>query len=60
MTFETIDKMYLEWSQITRARTGREIRLFQAAKQVCAYDWSGNDADAVAAISALRDVIKDF
>ena len=24
---ETLDKLYLEWSQFTRARTGREMEL---------------------------------
>jgi hypothetical protein len=27
---ETLDKIYLEWSQFTKARTGREIRLKNA------------------------------
>jgi len=57
MTTETLDKFYLEWSQFTRARTRREIALMQAAQQVCAFDWSGNDADAVSAIAGLRDAL---
>lgn len=30
MQTETIDKLYLEWSQCTRARTSRELALVKA------------------------------
>lgn len=30
MDTETLDKLYLEWSQFTEARTAREIRLVAA------------------------------
>lgn len=29
---ETLDKLYLDWSQFTRARTQREIRMHNALK----------------------------
>lgn len=32
METETLDRLYLEWSQFTRARTGREIRMHAALK----------------------------
>lgn len=32
MTTETLDKLYLEWSQFTSARTGREIKMLAALK----------------------------
>lgn len=32
MTTETLDKLYLEWSQFTGARTSRELMLIEALK----------------------------
>jgi hypothetical protein len=32
MDTETLDKLYLEWSQFTRARTLREIELLDALR----------------------------
>ena len=32
MSTETLDKLYLEWSQFTGARTAREIAMAKAAK----------------------------
>lgn len=29
---ETLDKLYLEWSQFTNARTSRELKLFELLK----------------------------
>jgi hypothetical protein len=34
MTTETLDKLYLEWSQFTKARTGREIEMFSALEAI--------------------------
>jgi hypothetical protein len=34
MTTETLDRLYLEWSQFTRARTSREIALLAALKRM--------------------------
>jgi hypothetical protein len=31
---ETLDKLYLEWSQFTSARTGREIALMDGLKEI--------------------------
>jgi hypothetical protein len=30
MDTETLDRLFLEWSQFTKARTGKEIALFDA------------------------------
>ena len=38
MTTETLDKLYLEWSQFTHARTARELRyeaLLRRAQLAC-------------------------
>lgn len=35
MTTETLDKLYLEWSQFTQARTARELR-YEALLKRCA------------------------
>lgn len=32
METETLDKLYLEWSQFTKARTSRELELLEACK----------------------------
>lgn len=32
MDTETLDKLYLEWSQFTKARTAREIRMEKALR----------------------------
>jgi hypothetical protein len=32
METETLDKLYLEWSQFTRARTAREISMLHAVR----------------------------
>ncbi|MCI5045463.1 MAG: hypothetical protein MRY72_12260 [Aquisalinus sp.] len=37
MQTETLDKLYLEWSQYTGARTGREIALAGALEQLLNY-----------------------
>ena len=34
MTTETLDKLYLEWSQFTKARTSREIAMENALRWV--------------------------
>jgi hypothetical protein len=34
MTTETLDKLYLEWSQFTRARTSREIKQTDALTRI--------------------------
>lgn len=34
MTTETLDKLYLEWSQFTKARTFREIAMLGALRDV--------------------------
>lgn len=34
MDTETLDKMYLEWSQFTRARTAREKVMFVALRKI--------------------------
>lgn len=44
MTTETIDKLYLEWSQFTQARTARELRL-AALLQRCEEALQQNDLD---------------
>jgi len=36
METETLDKLYLEWSQFTKARTAREIHLLDVIQ--CAYE----------------------
>lgn len=36
MTTETLDKLYLELSQLTQARTGREIRMLGALAAIIA------------------------
>lgn len=34
MTTETIDKLYLEWSQFTQARTARELKMAKALAEI--------------------------
>lgn len=34
METETLDKIYLEWSQFTNARTNRELKLIDALNQI--------------------------
>lgn len=34
MNTETLDKLYLEWSQFTKARTIREIKAINALKRI--------------------------
>jgi hypothetical protein len=34
MTTETLDKLYLEWSQFTRARTERELKMARALADI--------------------------
>jgi hypothetical protein len=36
VTTETLDKLYLEWSQFTKARTGREIEMGRALAAILA------------------------
>lgn len=36
MTTETLDKLYLEWSQLTKARNGREIEMRRALEALVA------------------------
>jgi hypothetical protein len=38
MTTETLDKLYLEWSQFTNARTAREIGLLDFIKNIAGLD----------------------
>ena len=35
MNTETLDKLYLEWSQFTRAKTASELRLINALHNIC-------------------------
>jgi hypothetical protein len=37
MATETLDRLYLEWSQFTKARTQREILMIEALKSVDEY-----------------------
>ena len=47
MTTETLDKLYLEWSNFTSAKTGREVRMETIIRQIlkeptgCVYCDSG-------------------
>lgn len=57
METETLDKLYLEWSQITKARTSREIRYERSLRSIA--DWHkvniSGEHDG-----GLRDIIKSI
>lgn len=60
MELETINKLYLELSQITTAKTARELALekvVDAARDVTRWDWSDNDEDCVEDIDRLRRAV---
>lgn len=46
-TTETLDKLYLEWSQFTKARTGKEQLLLSTLHQIVRCD-ALDDAKALA------------
>lgn len=57
MTTETLDKLYLEWSNFTKARTGREMMLVATCHKISECN-SLNDAKALA-MNALRSLGED-
>lgn len=57
MTTETLDKLYLEWSQFTEARTSRETDLLDLATNMAGLD------DAIlrtANLAVLRQTIREL
>jgi hypothetical protein len=46
MDTQTLDKLYLEWSQFTKARTSGEIIMEAALKRVVAFDPGRPPSDA--------------
>ena len=44
MNTETLDKLYLEWSQFTKATTSREAKMIEAL-EICS-EYFDNKADA--------------
>lgn len=62
MTTETLDKLYLEWSKYTHARTARELRLRKLLEKIkSTADAASSDAypEHIKTISALaRTAIK--
>jgi|GEM_PF-5886926 len=51
---ETLDKLYLEWSQFTKAKTGRELRLENKIREIAqSKSW---EEQAVMAELALADI----
>lgn len=60
MELETVNKLYLELSQIATAKTSRELALekvLHAARDVVRWDWSENDEDCVDDIARLRHAV---
>ena len=60
MELETVNRLYLELSQIATAKTSRELlleKVLHAARDVVQWDWSDNDADCVADIARLSDAV---
>lgn len=60
MELETVNRLYLELSQIATAKTSRELfleKVLHAARDVVRWDWSDNDADCVADIKRLSDAV---
>ena len=57
MDTETLDKLYLEWSQFTKAHTGKERLMFATMHKIleCA---SLDDAKALA-MNAIRSLGED-
>lgn len=55
MTTETLDKLYLEWSQLTKARNAREIAMAAALKSIA--DWRAVNLSGEYE-HGLRDVIR--
>ena len=60
MELETINRLYLELSQIATAKTSRELlleKVLRAARDVVRWDWRDCDDDCVADIARLRDAV---
>jgi len=57
MNTETLDKLYLEWSQFTHARTSREIEMAQALSKLVAILDSrhGSVSDKMGSLAYLVD-----
>lgn len=55
MDTETLDRLYLEWSQFTGARNGREINLRSALDQILAIAKAGRSSENQREI-ALRNI----
>ena len=57
METETLDKMYLEWSQFTKARTAREIAMGQALKSIAGWKAVNLNGEYE---HGLRDIIRSI
>lgn len=54
MQTETLDKLYLEWSQFTKAKTGRETQLENLIREIVGAD--SYQSQAALAELALADI----
>ena len=52
METETLDKLYLEWSQFTKAKTKRELQLEAALRKIAVY--SSDSAYVMQIINSLK------
>ena len=53
---ETLDKLYLEWSQFTQAKTGRELFLERQIREIAASkSWEEQAAMAELALAGIED-----
>lgn len=55
MQTETLDKLYLEWSQFTKAKTGKELHLEQRIREIAgSKSWEEQSAMAEMALANIE------
>jgi len=57
MQTETMDKLYLEYSQITKARTARELSMLTALNRI---RWFARQHDTLAAMTIVKMVNEEI
>lgn len=56
MQTETLDKLYLEWSQFTKAKTARELYLESLIKEIAeSKSWESQSALAELALANIEE-----